>query len=62
VDAPSVVVAARQHGFLVNATGPGTVRLAPPLVLGHDEAAAFRAAWPGILDAAHHAADIGASR
>jgi hypothetical protein len=32
------------------------VRLAPPLVLGHDEAAAFRAAWPGILDAAEHAA------
>ncbi len=57
VDAPSVVVAAREQGFLVNATGPGTVRLAPPLVLGHDEAAAFRATWSGILDAAEHAAE-----
>ena len=57
VDAPSVVVAARERGFLVNATGPGTVRLAPPLVLGHDEAAAFRATWSGILDAAQHAAE-----
>jgi len=51
VDAPAVVVAARARGFLVNATGARTVRLAPPLVLGHDEAEAFRAAWPGILDA-----------
>jgi acetylornithine aminotransferase len=62
VDAPAVVVAAREQGFLVNATGPGTVRLAPPLVLGHDEAAAFLAAWSGILDAASAAADEGASR
>jgi acetylornithine aminotransferase len=26
------------------------VRLAPPLVLGDDDAEAFLAAWPGILD------------
>jgi acetylornithine aminotransferase len=44
-----VVAAARDHGFIVNATGPHTVRLAPPLVLGDDEAEAFLAAWPGIL-------------
>jgi acetylornithine aminotransferase len=50
VDAPSVVVAARAHGFLVNATGPRTVRLAPPLVLGDDDVDAFGAAWPAILD------------
>jgi acetylornithine aminotransferase len=50
VDAPAVVVAARVHGFLVNATGPHTVRLAPPLVLGDDDVEAFRAAWPAILD------------
>ena len=55
VDAPAVVVAARARGFLVNATGARTVRLAPPLVLGHDEAEAFRVAWPGILDAAAQA-------
>jgi acetylornithine aminotransferase len=50
VDAPAVVAAARARGFLINATGARTVRLAPPLVLGHDDAEAFRAAWPGILD------------
>jgi acetylornithine/N-succinyldiaminopimelate aminotransferase len=50
VDAPAVVAAARSHGFLVNATGPHTVRLAPPLVLGDDDVDAFRAAWPAILD------------
>jgi acetylornithine aminotransferase len=50
VDAPSVVAAARAHGFIVNATGPHTVRLAPPLVLGGDDVDAFRAAWPAILD------------
>jgi acetylornithine/N-succinyldiaminopimelate aminotransferase len=50
VDAPAVVVAARAHGFIVNATGPHTVRLAPPLVLGDDDVDAFRAVWPAILD------------
>ncbi len=50
VDAPSVVRAARAHGFIVNATGPHTVRLAPPLVLGDDDVDAFRAEWPAILD------------
>jgi len=54
VDAPRVVASARLRGFIVNATGPYTVRLAPPLVLGDDEAEAFLAAWPGILA---HAAD-----
>jgi acetylornithine aminotransferase len=49
-DAARVVTVARSHGFIVNATGPHTVRLAPPLVLGDDEAEAFLAAWPGILD------------
>jgi acetylornithine/N-succinyldiaminopimelate aminotransferase len=52
VAAPRVVVVAREHGFIVNATGPHTVRLAPPLVLGDDEVEAFLAAWPGILVAA----------
>jgi len=60
VDAPRVVAAARKAGFLVNATGPHTVRLAPPLVLGDDDAEAFLATWPGILDAVEHAAEQGA--
>ena len=60
-DAARVVTAARDHGFIVNATGPHTVRLAPPLVLGDDEAEAFLAAWPGILeDAVDDPADNGA--
>jgi acetylornithine aminotransferase len=50
VDAPAVVAAARAHGFIVNATGPHTVRLAPPLVLGDEDVDAFRSAWPAILD------------
>jgi len=50
LDAAAVVTAARARGFLVNATGAHTVRLAPPLVLGDDEAEAFLASWPGILD------------
>ncbi len=61
-EAPRVVTAAREHGFIVNATGPHTVRLAPPLVLGDDEAEAFLAAWPGILeDAVDDPADNGAT-
>ncbi|HEX4471287.1 MAG TPA: acetylornithine transaminase [Nocardioides sp.] len=60
VDAPHVVSAARSRGFIVNATGPRTLRLAPPLVLGEDEAEAFLAAWPGILDDAAAADEQGA--
>ncbi len=48
--AADVVGAAQDAGFIINATGPGTVRLAPPLVLTDDDAAGFLAAWPGILD------------
>jgi len=50
VEAATVVTAARGRGFILNATGPHTVRLAPPLVLGDDDVDAFRAAWPAILD------------
>ena len=61
VEAPQVVTTARSQGFILNATGPHTVRLAPPLVLGDDEAEAFLAAWPRILDTAGDpAADNGA--
>jgi acetylornithine/N-succinyldiaminopimelate aminotransferase len=50
--APAIESAARDHGFLVNATGPDAVRLAPPLVLADAEAAAFTDALPAILTAA----------
>ncbi len=49
--APQVQQAAQDAGFLVNAAVPGTVRLAPPLILGDDEAEALLGALPGILDA-----------
>ena len=50
--APDVVAAAQQAGYLLNATGPSRVRLAPPLVLSETDAEAFGAAWPAILAAA----------
>ena len=40
-------------GFIVNNPTPDRVRLAPPLVIGHDDVDAFLAAWPGILDDAY---------
>lgn len=50
--AAEVVAAAQDAGFIVNAPTPQRIRLAPPLVLTDDDAAAFLAAWPSILDAA----------
>ena len=57
--APAVEVAARDAGFLVNATGPDAVRLAPPLVLTEAEATAFADALPSILDVAAGAVSVG---
>ncbi|MEE4542970.1 acetylornithine transaminase [Streptomyces sp. V4-01] len=42
--------AAQDAGFLVNAAVPGTVRLAPPLIIGDDQTDAFLQALPGVLD------------
>ena len=53
--APGVEAAARQAGFLVNAVQPDAIRVAPPLILSADQADAFTAALPGILDAAEPA-------
>lgn len=50
--------AARDCGFLVNAVGPGDIRLVPPLVLTDEQADAFLAALPGVLDAAAAAANV----
>jgi acetylornithine aminotransferase len=47
-----VVAAAQRAGFIVNAPTPQRIRLAPPLVLTTDDANAFLAAWPAILDEA----------
>src|SRR5699024_7290945 len=40
----------REGGGLVGATQPAVVRLAPPLVLSDEQAGAFVAALPAILD------------
>jgi acetylornithine/N-succinyldiaminopimelate aminotransferase len=57
--APAIETAARDAGFLVNATGPDAVRLAPPLILTAAEAATFTDALPGILAAARDAISVG---
>ncbi len=44
------MAAAQRAGFIVNNPTPRRIRLAPPLVLTEDDADAFLAAWPGILD------------
>jgi acetylornithine/N-succinyldiaminopimelate aminotransferase len=48
----AVANAAREAGFLVNNAVPDRVRLAPPLILSHEQAGEFLTALPGILDAA----------
>jgi acetylornithine aminotransferase len=58
--APAVEAAARSHGFLVNATGPDAVRIAPPLVLSAAEADTFTSALPAVLDDAAKAARLSA--
>jgi acetylornithine aminotransferase len=47
-----VFAAALAAGFIVNNPTPKRIRLAPPLVLTDDDAAALLEAWPAILDKA----------
>ncbi|MGK2349922.1 acetylornithine transaminase [Cutibacterium sp. V947] len=49
--AGALVGAAREHGFIVNAANPSTVRLAPPYILGKEEAQSFIDALPDLIDA-----------
>ena len=53
--AADVEAAGRRAGFLVNAVQPDAIRLAPPLIIGTEQAAAFLAALPAILDGAANA-------
>jgi acetylornithine/N-succinyldiaminopimelate aminotransferase len=48
----AVAAAARDAGFLINNPVPERVRLAPPLILSHQQAGEFLAALPAILDTA----------
>ena len=50
--APQVVQAAQDAGFILNATGPRTIRLAPPLVLTAAQAGELVDVWPTILEKA----------
>ncbi len=54
--AAQVVVAAREAGFILNATGPSRLRFVPPLVITADDLAALGAALPDILDRARSTA------
>lgn len=47
--APALVAAGRGAGFILNATGPTTLRLAPPLILTEEEARTFTTALPGLV-------------
>lgn len=50
--AKEMELAARDAGFLIGATGPDVVRLAPPLILTEEQVAHFVSALPAILDTA----------
>ena len=49
--APAAEAAARERGFLVNATAPDVLRLAPALVVTRAQIDAFLSVLPGILSA-----------
>ncbi len=53
--AVQVVSAAREAGFILNATGPTRLRFVPPLVITGDDLQALDAALPEILDTARTA-------
>lgn len=50
--APSVVRSGMEQGWILNATGPDTLRLAPPLILSADEADRFVQDLPRLVRAA----------
>ena len=53
---PFVEQAARDAGFIINAARPNVLRIAPPLIISGEQIDQAVAAFPGILDAAFHAA------
>lgn len=46
--APAVVKAALDAGFIINAPGPGTLRIAPPLIITTEQLDTFVAALPAL--------------
>jgi acetylornithine aminotransferase len=53
--AVQAVAAARDAGFILNATGPSRLRFVPPLVITQGDLAALDAALPAVLDTARAA-------
>lgn len=49
----TVATAARDAGFLVNNPAPARLRLAPPLIIDHEQVVEFLTALPAILDSAN---------
>ncbi|MDR8019451.1 acetylornithine transaminase [Nesterenkonia aerolata] len=49
-EAPEVVRRARRHGLVLNATGPDTLRLAPPLILSPADADEFLTRFAAVFD------------
>ncbi|MQA07547.1 MAG: acetylornithine transaminase [Pseudonocardiaceae bacterium] len=50
--AATVATSAREAGYLINPVAPDVIRLAPPLVLGHDQVETFLTDLPAALHAA----------
>ncbi|GAA1359060.1 acetylornithine transaminase [Arthrobacter rhombi] len=50
--APAVVRAALEAGFIINSTGPGSLRLAPPLIITAGQLQVFIDALPGLYTTA----------
>ncbi|WP_022881825.1 acetylornithine transaminase [Gryllotalpicola ginsengisoli] len=55
--AEAVVASAREHGLIINATGPDRLRLAPPLIIGEAEVREFRDRFAASLAAVSSDAD-----
>ena len=51
IDANLVVAKGLDEGFLLNATGPQTLRFLPPLIVTRKEIDQLLAALPGMIDA-----------
>lgn len=59
--APAVVAAALEAGWIINATGPHTLRLAPPLIIDADTLRTFLQQLPALIDHALTATETKAS-
>ena len=47
--AVEIAAALAEHGFIVNAPRPDTIRLAPPFILSDDDARAFTATFSEVV-------------